>query len=139
MAVCFIPSPDLKNGCQPVLLNQLQLTMPWYKGWRREIGSGRSILGGTLAEAIDTIGINLAKERPFFATVCVTAGIPLKVIAWAHSGSLKPGAKLNLFPQNKHVTVKNIRSMPPFDKATMDSESDWLEGRPGNLIELSFE
>jgi translation elongation factor EF-1alpha len=139
MTTCFIPSPDLQNGSQPVLLNQLQLTMPWYKGWRREIGSSRSILGGTLAEAIDTIGMNLAKERPFFATVCATAGIPLKAIAWVHSGPLKLGAKLTLFPHNKHATVKNIRSMPPFDRELMDPESDWLEGRLGNLVELSFE
>lgn len=138
-AICFVPAPDLTNASQPMLLDQLQLTMPWYKGWRKDIGNGRSILGGTLAEAIDTIGLSMGKERAFFGTICATTGLPSKVITWVHSGFIKLGAKLKLFPKNKQVIVKSFKNIPPFDEKTMDPESDWLEGRQGTLVEIDFE
>jgi translation elongation factor EF-1alpha len=111
-SICSIPVPDQHNNTYSTSLAQLNITMPWYKGWRMELEDGQAISGTSVVEAIDSIRLPFLRppENCFRASVISTvlAGIPT-VFVQVLSGYAKVGTILKLIPHNTTFTISGIQ------------------------------
>jgi hypothetical protein len=140
-SICSVPVPDRRNNMYSTSLAKLQTTMPWYKGWRKDLTSGEPIFGTNVVEAIDSTGLSFPtlQQTPFRAIVSWTSLVPSTATIRVLAGSAKVGDTLKVFPGNLiTTTISHIRQVG-FD---LNGEvlEDWPEstGGPGNLVELTI-
>jgi translation elongation factor EF-1alpha len=137
-SICSIPVSDRHISVYSTSLTQAQVTMPWYQGWRKDLGNGQVISGTSLVEAIDSIGFSCLKPqntRPFRATVSSKYVTPwrepvVKVI----SGKAKVGTILKSFPENIPYQISDVKIVLT-RKVYQDCDTT---GEPGTYAKLMF-
>lgn len=106
-AVAFVPISGF-NGDNMLTPST---NCPWYKGWEREIKSGK-LSGKTLLEAIDSIE---PPKRPFekplrlpLQDVYKIGGIGTVPVGRIETGVIKPGMVVTFAPSNVTTEVKSV-------------------------------
>ena len=106
-AVPFVPISGF-NGDNMILAST---NCPWYKGWEREVKSGK-LTGKTLLEAIDSIEPpKRPTEKPLrlpLQDVYKIGGIGTVPVGRIETGIIKPGMVVSFAPSNVTTEVKSV-------------------------------